>query len=134
MSFESALHMQMVRQIVREVGERHGSLYSLTIYADLPEFGRNKPCRIGRYVPDVIASDVPETCRILGEAKTPADCETERSACQMVAFLRDLAAGPNAFFYLAVPWTYAGRAANLLTSWVESAGAEAVRTTVLRRI
>jgi hypothetical protein len=132
MSFESALHLQMVRQIVREVAARHGDLYSLVILADLTDYGRNKPMRVGGYVPDVFAIDAPETCRIIGEAKTPGDFETERSQRQVSAFLSHLATAPRAYFYLAVPWVYASRAGALLNDLINASGAQAVTTSILR--
>jgi hypothetical protein len=108
-------------------------LYSLSLYADLPEFTRhNKPWKVGAYVPDVIAVDSPETCRIIGEAKTPGDFETVRSQRQVAAFLSDLATAPRPHFYLAVPWVYSSRAGRLLADLVTAAGAQSVLTVVLR--
>lgn len=115
MSWETAQHVRLVETLAAEIRERHRNLYSLTLFVDLPSFRRDRPRAIGRYVPDVFAIDTPETCRIIGEAKTPIDCETQRSLDQIEAFLAHLARFPNASFYLAVPLFYRSRAESLLS-------------------
>ncbi len=116
MSFESLVHVRLVHATVREIMRRHSDLYSLTIFADLPQYGRDKPGRCGGFIPDVFAVDVPETCRIIGEAKTPVDFESERSQRQIAAFLSHLSKFPNSYFYLAIPWPNAARARSVLDS------------------
>lgn len=116
MSFESLLHLRLVHAIVHEIMQRHGDLYSLTLYADLPEYRRDKPYRFGGFMPDVFAIDAPETCRIIGEAKTPVDFESERSQMQIASFLSHLSKFPNSYFYLGVPWRSAARARSVLDS------------------
>src|SRR5271166_1422041 len=106
MSRESALHVKLVEMTAVEIQRRHGDLYSLTILVDLPSAGRDRPHVIGGYVPDVFAIDTPETCRIIGEAKTALDCETERSRLQFIAFFSHLSRFPNGRFYLCVPHVY----------------------------
>lgn len=132
MSFESHVHEQLVRRIVQEVAQRHGGLYSLAIYADLKEFGRNKPDRVGGFVPDVLAHDCPETCRVIGEAKTPLDFETPRSRRQIGAFLTHLAGHSNSYFYLAIPWRHAARAALVLHDIAAETGSTGVAIEILR--
>lgn len=82
-------------------------------------------------MPDIFAIDAPETCRIIGEAKTAADCETPRSHLQFVAFLSHLSRFPNTLFYLAVPWFYRVRAQSLIDSVAKAAGASSVRVRVI---
>jgi hypothetical protein len=109
MSWETALHVKLVERVAAEIRVRHANLYSLTMFVDLPAFGRDRPLQIGGYIPDVFAIDTPETCRIIGEAKTAGDCETERSQAQLCAFLAHLARFPNSSFYLSVPLFYRAR-------------------------
>ncbi len=131
MSWETAQHVRLVETLAAEIRERHGSLYSLTLFVDLPSFRRNRPSAIGRYIPDVFAVDTPETCRIIGEAKTPLDCETERSRGQIEAFLSHLSMFPNARFYLAVPLFYRNRAESLLSCAVANTTATNVSVHVI---
>ncbi len=134
MSRESELHVKLVEAAVAKIQRRHCDLYSLTILVDLPSARQNRPTLIGRFIPDVFAIDAPETCRIIGEAKTPLDCETERSRLQIQAFLGHLALFPNGLFYLCVPLFYRVRAETLVGAAVRATGACAVKTEVIAGI
>ena len=131
MSRESSLHVSLVEAAVAEIKRRHCDLYSLTVFVDLPSAGRDRPEMIGGYVPDIFAIDTPETCRIIGEAKTPLDCETPRSRLQFIAFLSHLSRFPNALFYLSVPWVYRVRCRTLIESAAQAAGASSVAVQVI---
>jgi hypothetical protein len=128
---ESSLHVRLVEAAVAEIKRRHGDLYSLTVFVDLPSAGRNRPTLIGGYVPDIFAIDTPETCRIIGEAKTAPDCETPRSRLQFIAFLTHLSWFPNGLFYLSVPWFYRVRAQTLIEAAAHVAGATAVKAQII---
>lgn len=125
MSRESLTHVSLVEAAAAEIRRRHKDLYSLTIFVDLPSAGRDRPTMIGGYVPDIFGIDTPETCRIIGEAKTATDCETPRSRLQFIAFLTHLSRFPNGFFYLAVPWFYRVRARTVIESAAQAVGAAA---------
>jgi hypothetical protein len=131
MSRESLTHVSLVEAAAAEIRRRHKDLYSLTMFVDLPSAGRDRPTMIGGYVPDIFAIDTPETCRIIGEAKTAIDCETPRSRLQFIAFLTHLSRFPNGLFYLAVPWFYRVRARTLIESAAQAAGAAAVKLQVI---
>jgi hypothetical protein len=131
MSRESSMHVSLVEAAAAEIKRRHQYLYSLTMYVDLPSAGRDRPEMIGGYVPDIFAIDTPETCRIIGEAKTPADCETPRSRLQFIAFLSHLSYFPNGLFYLSVPLFYRVRARTLIASAAQVAGASAVKVQII---
>ncbi len=131
MSRESLIHVSLVEAAAAEIRRRHKDLYSLTMFVDLPSAGRDRPAMIGGYVPDIFAIDTPETCRIIGEAKTAIDCETPRSRLQFIAFLTHLSRFPNGLFYLAVPWFYRVRARTLIESAAQAAGAAAVKLQVI---
>jgi hypothetical protein len=128
---ESSLHVRLVEAAVAEINRRHGDLYSLTVFVDLPTAGRDRPTLIGGYVPDIFAIDTPETCRIIGEAKTAPDCETPRSRLQFIAFLTHLSQFPNGLFYLSVPWFYRVRAQTLIEAASQAAGAIAVKVQII---
>jgi hypothetical protein len=98
---------------------------------DLPSAGLNRPAIIGGYIPDVFAIDAPETCRIIGEAKTALDCESERSYRQLQAFLSHLSLFPNGTLYLCVPWFYRRRAETLLAAATRVAGVSSVTYRVI---
>jgi hypothetical protein len=131
MSRESSLHVKLVEAAAAEIQRRHSGLYSLTLFVDLPSAGRDRPGVIGGYIPDVFAIDTPETCRIIGEAKTPLDCETSRSALQFQAFLSHLSRFPNGVFYLCVPWFYRVRADTLVAAAAQAVSAASVQTRII---
>lgn len=110
MSGESAQHIGLVERLVATVESRHQAKRGIVLFADHHKFGINQPPTIGGYKPDVFAQDLPETFRVIGEAKTPNDLKDERSMLQIAAFLDHLALYPNSAFYLAVPWYLKGRA------------------------
>lgn len=114
MSGESEVHVRLVEKLIHEVRQRHSDSGDIAIFADHHSFGRNRPARIGGFFPDLFASDVPETFRVIGEAKTEADLKTDRSERQLAAFLDHLALYPKSTFYLAVPWLLVPRARGVL--------------------
>ena len=81
-------------------------------------------------MPDVLATDLPVTFRLIGEAKTADDLETDRSRRQIRAFLDHLGLYQGSVLYLAVPPNAAARARFLLRSLVSGEHA-AVAVTVL---
>jgi hypothetical protein len=116
MSGESAYHIRLVETLVATVRERHSTPQGIAVFADHREFGVNRPPTLGGYTPDVFACDVPSTFRVVGEAKTKADLETDRSHRQLRAFLDHLSLYPNSTLYIAVPWVVAPRARFILKS------------------
>src|SRR6266404_4270645 len=91
MSGESLIHVRLVERLIMYVRERHCPPRGLLLLADHHSFSTNRPLRIGGFLPDLFASDLPVTFEVLGEAKTPSDLETQRSARQITAFLDHLA-------------------------------------------
>jgi hypothetical protein len=114
MSGESARHVLLVEALIRTVETRHKVHEDIMILADHHRFDRNRPPQLGGFTPDLLAHNLPITMRILGEAKTENDLESERSAQQLRAFLDHLSLYPNSTMYVAVPWTSAPRARGLL--------------------
>lgn len=114
MSGESVVHTRLVERLELHVRTSHLPPRGLLILADHHSYDRNRPGRIGGYLPDLYASDLPTTFEIIGEAKTPADLETPRSARQITAFLDHLALRPGSTFYLCVRVFSQGRARALL--------------------
>ncbi len=116
MSGESAAHARLVKALVHFVRERHQPPRGLVVFADHHDFGSDRPPRIGRHMPDVFASDLPVSFRLIGEAKTGADLETDRTRRQIRAFLDHLSLYPGSSFYLAVPPLALARARFVLRS------------------
>ena len=116
MSGESARHIRLVEALVEAVKSRHRPPRGLVVFADHHSFGSDRPPIIGGFTPDVFASDLPVTFRVVGEAKTPAELEAERSRRKLLSFLDHLALYPCSTFYLAVPILSAPRARALLRS------------------
>lgn len=131
MTRETGQHVSLVEGAIAAIQTSHRALYSLVIYADLPAFGRDRPPYIGGFIPDVFAIDVPETVRIIAEAKTPIDLETQRSHRQITAFLRHLSSFPHGILLLTVPWPYTARAHNLLSAWGKDTGCASVSVQVI---
>ncbi|WP_072377295.1 hypothetical protein [Hyphomicrobium sp. NDB2Meth4] len=116
MSGESFQHVSLVERLIDVIGARHKTVGSFLMLADHHSYGADRPPKIGGYTPDVFASDLPETFHVLGEAKTPEDLESDRSARQIAAFLEHLSLRPSSQFYLAVPWICLPRAQGIIRS------------------
>lgn len=114
MSGESALHVRLVERLILHIRDLHVPPRGLLLLADHHAYGSNRPTTVDRYTPDVFASDLPVTFEVIGEAKTPIDLETARSARQITAFLDYLALRPGSSFYLAVPPFTAARSWTIL--------------------
>ena len=97
---------------------------------DLPSAGRDRPTMIGGYVPDIFAIDTPETCRIIGEAKTATDCETPRSRLQFIAFLTHLSCSRTGCF-ISRCRGFTAYAPALIESAAQAAGAAAVKVQII---
>jgi hypothetical protein len=130
MSGESAQHIKLVERLLATVHVQHQTKQGIMVLADHRSYGVNQPPMIGGHKPDVFAQDVPETFRIIGEAKTPKDFEEDRSMRQIKAFLDHLALYPNSSFYLAVPWLLQPRANNVIRG-LKNGCHDAVRITIL---
>ena len=101
---ESATHVRLVEVMVDYVNREFCELDNVSLYVDTSAIkSRALPPRIGGYVPDIFARDVPQTRTLIGEAKTRQDLETERSHQQLHAFLEYLCHTPNGIFVLCVP-------------------------------
>ena len=103
MSGESNEHAFLVTHLADVVARQHGGGGNLALYFDDQMYGRERPQRIGNYLPDLYAEDVPRTFVVIGEAKTHLDLISPRSRRQLAAFMRYLTLYDVAFFYLAVP-------------------------------
>ena len=103
MSGESSEHAFLVAHLTDFVTKQHGCGGNLALYFDDQTYGRERPQRIGNYLPDLYAEDVPRTFVVIGEAKTHLDLISARSRRQLGTFVRYLALYDAAFFYLAVP-------------------------------
>lgn len=113
MSGESEEHASLVSHLKDFVKRQHGTTGNLALYFDGQVHGQERPLRIGNYLPDLYAEDVPRTFVVIGEAKTHRDLISPRSRRQIGTFVRHLSIYNSAFFYLAVP-TLAKPAATLL--------------------
>ena len=100
------------------------------LYSDTGSRHEGLPERISGYIPDVFASDVPATFRIIGEAKTHRDMNTLRSQRQVKAFLDFLSLYPNSVFYLAIP-VFSHPDANRFLNEVAANGHERVEIKIL---
>ncbi len=114
MSGETSRHVLLVEALIQTVEARYSASKNIMVLADHHRFGRNRPPQLGGFTPDLFAYNLPTTMRVIGEAKTEADLESERSALQLRAFLDHLSLYAESALYLAVPWASAPRARGLL--------------------
>ena len=114
MSGETSRHVLLVEALIATIEVRYQFGQGIIVLADHHRFGVNRPPKLGVFTPDLFAHDLPITTRILGEAKTEADLESDRSSLQLGAFLDHLALYENSTMYVAVPWRTAPRARSLL--------------------
>jgi hypothetical protein len=116
MSGESALHVRLVERLIATITDKHTNRRGIILLADHHAYGNDRPPQIGGFCPDVFASDVPTTFRVIGEAKTPTDLQSKRSHRQIIAFLDHLSLYPGSTFYLAVPWFSGAKARSIVNS------------------
>jgi len=129
---ESSVHAGLVKGMVDFVGRELGDLKNIAIRDDSVQPLRGeRPPRIGGFVPDLYASDVPTTRIIIGEAKTRIDLETLHSEQQISAFLEYLSKSPNGAFLLAVPLNAAATARRILGELSSALTGHPVRTIIL---
>jgi hypothetical protein len=101
---ESSTHASLVLALIEFAALELGPLADLAVRDDSVRPMRGeRPPRINGHVPDLYATNVPTTATLIGEAKTRADLETERSQGQIAAFLEYLAHTPGSIFVLGVP-------------------------------
>ncbi len=129
---ESLLHLRLVHLVVEHIERIYSPSYPMALLHDLPgHLGDDKPPRIGGFVPDVYALDVPTSLVIVGEAKTNNDLETDHTRRQLSAFLKHLSRQARGVLIVGVPWQTAATARNLLSRLVQELGAEAVEVAVI---
>jgi hypothetical protein len=129
---ESTKHTALVQIIINYVAREYAQLPALGIVNDLSAPLRaEKPNRIDGFVPDVYAFDAPLTTVIIGEAKTQADLETERSRKQLTAYLSFLGHQQTGILILAVPWQVKRLANTIVESLRAETGAASVKTVML---
>ena len=126
---ESQQHLALVDIVLRYAEWRLRGCSAVVVFADMPTVPRGeRPPRVGGFVPDVFAIDVPTTVRIIGEAKTREDLERPHTDRQLTAFLECLGL-LGGTLVLAVPWdatAAASRIAQRLRSATQAQNVEIV--------
>ncbi|RWG50498.1 MAG: hypothetical protein EOQ62_04290 [Mesorhizobium sp.] len=129
---ESAAHARLVRAILSFVELEFGPIIDLSVRDDsVFPLRYERPPRVGGFVPDVYATDVPTTVTIIGEAKTTSDLERERSRSQISAFLAYLAHMPKGVFVLSVPLVAGATARRIVAAAQQSLPLSATRIVIL---
>lgn len=129
---ESAAHAALVQAIVVWSQREFGISAEIAVREDVVSTGRGeRPPRIGGFVPDVYATDVPTTRTLIGEAKTQKDLETEHSRQQIEAFLHHLAHTPSGVFVLSVPLAAAATARRQVAELMRRVPPSGTRTVIL---
>ena len=129
---ETAEHLSFVQVLVKYIQDCHAPCDGITILTDTagaPTDG--KPHRIGGFVPDVYAVNIPTTFCIIGEAKVESDLETEHSRLQLEAFLQHLSLSGSGTLILAVPWQVSVAARRILLNAAAKINATNVEKLVL---
>ena len=123
-----------MRRLVEYAKWRLREYVAVAVFADLPSTPRrDKPQRVGGFVPDVYASDVPTTFRLIGEAKTIEDLETPHTILQLSAFFRHVTVCGGALA-VAVPWAAIGTARRVVHDVAAAEGCGAVEYTIIDEI
>ncbi len=128
---ESAQHRRLVERILGYIADNYASLDGLVVLDDRSGVRGEKPPAIDRYTPDVYAYDTPNSMTVIGEAKTVADLQTERSSRQLAAFFDFLKFRPNGCLLFAVPWGVSEEARTIITQSRIKASAEKVPGIIL---
>jgi len=129
---ESSIHADLVQKLIAFAESELGALADIAVRDDAVRPLRGeRPPRIRGCTPDVHATDVPTTRTLIGEAKTRADLETDRSRRQITAFLQYLAQTPGGLFVLAVPLSAGASARRMLAELGASIAGDAPRLVVL---
>lgn len=129
---ESAAHARLVRAILSYLELEFGPIGDLSVRDDsVSPLRCERPPRVGGFVPDVYATDVPTTITIIGEAKTISDLERERSRAQIGAFLAHLGHMQNGVFVLSVPLVAGATARRMVASAQHSLPRSATRIVIL---
>ena len=114
---ESQEHMLLVGNLVAYIRREFKHVFALVLLQDTANAARgDKPPILNGFVPDVFAYDVPTTITIIGEAKTSADLETDRSRAQIRTFVEFLRWRAKSTFILAVPFGLIGPARTIISS------------------
>lgn len=128
---ETQLHLDLVRRLVEYAEWRLRGYVAVAVFADLPSTPRrDKPQRVGGFVPDVYASDVPTTFSLVGEAKTIEDLETRHTILQLGAFFRHVTVCGGALA-VAVPWTAITTARRVVHEVAVAEGCATVEYTII---
>ena len=102
---ESLSHISLVQSLVRWVGDNLMGGNRGLILVDSPDAtAKQKPPRIGGFVPDLYVPDGLGSRMVIGEAKTARDLEREHSLEQIKAFLLECSHHGGSVFVMAVPW------------------------------
>jgi hypothetical protein len=114
MSGESARHVWLVEQLIALVEAECREVRNFVLFADRHGYELSQPQTFGGFKPDIFAHDLPSTFRLIAEAKTSNDLDSERSSRQILAFLEHLSLYPRGTFYLGVPWLAQPKAHGLI--------------------
>lgn len=90
------------------------------------------PPTINGHVPDLYARLPDDSGEIIGEAKSAADLDRERTIRQLTAFLKACSCSNHSVFVFAVPWHREPSARNLVRLILQSDVSMTVKSVVLR--
>jgi hypothetical protein len=130
---ESACHTNLVGSLVTWIATSYFAGDAGGILVDSPA-AKDRPPKIGGFVPDAFAEAAPRKLMIVGEAKTWRDLESRHTRDQLGAFLRWCQFNGGGVLVLAVPWPITRLAAALVRSLQQRHGCELVRTVVLDKL
>ena len=112
---ESRIHHDLVTELRHWIAKGMlGSDLSAILVDDGDHRTGPPPPRINGHRPDVYAQATNPDLVVVGEAKTEADLESERSRKQLLSFLRFCQLHSNSCLVVAVPWYAERTAMNML--------------------
>jgi hypothetical protein len=132
---ESSKHIALVQAIKRWIETQTDFPKQMAILIASPNSPPDhQPPSVGGRIPDVFAQSSELNRVIIGEAKTTADIETQRSRNQFTDYLRFLGTQEQAMLVVAVPWDRVNQARSLLRSIQEKTKTHHVKITVLEKL
>lgn len=134
---ESVQHRKLIDRMEAWVYNEFSHYRWLSVLTDkfLYPGESDSPPNINGCIPDLYATDVPETFCIVGEAKTTKDLMTKRSLRQILVFLNYIAIKPgNNFFILGVPYNATNQAKTIIRNNLHVPNKESLGVFILNEI
>lgn len=130
---ESSQHIALVAAARRWAADTYfdGQESAISVHS-AADPDSSTPPTINGHIPDLYARLPDDSGEIIGEAKSAADLDKERTMSQLTAFLRACSCSNHSVFVFAVPWHREPSARNLVRLILQSEKSMTVKSVVLQ--